>query len=293
MNVFRKYFELPETEQSLGISIKTLGHHIHQKNISYPDPKHPDSYYFEWEKGRKLTEFQLLYVSKGEGYFETDEISTVRIEAGTIFLLYPGVWHRYKPNPETGWEEHWVGFSGIYAEYLLEQECFSPQNPIIKIGFNNEFFETFSKLIEVVEVKDKSYQTLSSFLLIQLLGIVYASALLSRQQLSKKEIIIQEIRNEIHEKWNTKIDFENLATKKNMSYIWFRKTFKEIIGIAPLQYQLTIKIKKAEQLVKDTNCSLSEIAYQCGFDSEFYFSRIFKAKTGKNASELRKKITIQ
>lgn len=293
MDVFRKYFELPETEQSLGISIKTLGHHIHPKNISYPDPKHPDSYYFEWEKGRKLTEFQLLYVSKGEGYFETDEISTVRIEAGTIFLLYPGVWHRYKPNPETGWEEHWVGFSGIYAEYLLEQECFSPQNPIIKIGFNNEFFETFSKLIEVVEVKDKSYQTLSSFLLIQLLGIVYASALLSRQRLSKKEIIIQEIRNEIHEKWYTKIDFENLATKKNVSYIWFRKTFKELMGVAPLQYQLNIKIKKAEQLVKDTNCSLSEIAYQCGFDSEFYFSRIFKAKTGKNASELRKKITIQ
>ena len=72
MEIFKKYFNLVEDEidTSLGISIVNLGHNIHPANRPYPDMSHPDSYYFEWEKGRSLTEFQLIYISKGEGFFE-------------------------------------------------------------------------------------------------------------------------------------------------------------------------------------------------------------------------------
>jgi AraC-like DNA-binding protein len=290
MKLFRKYFtfEPDSTEQNLGISILNLGHNIHPMNLPYPDIQHPDAYYFEWEKGRSLKEYQIIYISNGEGYFETSGLSPQLIEAGTIILLYPGVWHRYRPKENTGWEEYWVGFSGTYAHYLLEQACFNPQNPIIKVGFNIEFLETFSKLIEIVESQKESYQKLSSFLLIQLLGIVYASVLLSNQKMSRKEEIIDQIRTEIHKNWNKDIDFEEIATRANLSYIWFRKTFKEILGTSPNQYHLTLKLRKAEQLIQDTNLTLEEIAYQSGFESKFYFSRIFKKKMNYNASDIRK-----
>lgn len=291
MKVFRKYFNLSgiEIDENLGINILNLGHNIHPMNIPYPDLRHPDSHYFDWEIGRSLKEFQIIYISKGEGYFEASGLPPQLIEGGTIILLYPGVWHRYRPKESTGWEEYWVGFSGTYARYLLEQECFSPQNPIIKVGFDNEFLATFSRLIENVEAKEDIYRKLWSFHLIHLLGIVYSSALLSNQKLSKKEELINEMRDEIHKRWNSNIDFENLSAQFNVSYVWFRKTFKEVLGTAPNQYHLMLKIRKADQLIQETNLSLSEIAFQSGFESEFYFSRIFKQKMGYNSSEVRKR----
>ncbi len=291
MKLFRKYFTLESapSEPNQGINILNVGHNIHQANHPYPDIQHPNDYYFEWEKGRSLKEYQIIYISKGEGYFEANGLPPQVIEAGTIILLYPGVWHRYRPKETTGWEEYWVGFSGTYAHYLLEQECFNPQNPIIIVGFNAEFLETFSKLIEVIEARGESFQKLSSFLLIHLLGIVYASVLLSNRKMSRKEEIIDKVRNEIHKNWDKDIDFEALAKSFNLSYIWFRKTFKEVLGTSPNQYHLTLKLRKAEQLIQETNMTLAEIAYQSGFESEFYFSRIFKKKMSYNASDLRKK----
>jgi AraC-like DNA-binding protein len=289
---YRRYFDLEgtTTDQTLGINVLNLGHHIHPSNMPYPDVKHPDSHYFEWDKGRSLKEYQILYISRGEGYFEGNGLPPQLIEAGTVILLYPGVWHRYRPKEDTGWEEYWVGFSGMYAHYLLEQACFNPQNPIIKVGFNNEFFDTFSRLIDIVEQKEDSYKNLSSFLLIQLLGIVYASALILKQKLSKREELIHEMQNEIHKQWNLSIDYEVLSRQFNVSYIWFRKTFKEVLGTSPNQYQLTLKLRKAEQLIQETSLTLAEVAYQAGFESEFYFSRIFKQKMGYNPSDIRKKV---
>ncbi|GAA4467113.1 AraC family transcriptional regulator [Nibrella saemangeumensis] len=290
MKVFRRYFNFNEEhiDKSLSVIIHTLGHHVHPAYTPYPDVKHPDSHLFNWEKGRSLKEYQILYICKGEGVFESTGMPPQVIEAGTIILLYPGVWHRYKPTEDTGWEEYWVGFSGSYASHLLEQECFNPQSPIVKVGFNVEFLATFERLFDVVEVREESYQKLASFLLLQLLGIVYTSVLLSNQKISRKEKIIGEVKKEINESWNQDIDFEQLAERYHTSYAWLRKTFKEITGTSLNQYHLLLKLRKAEELIHETTNTLSEIAVQCGFESVYYFSRIYKTKMHVNPSEIRK-----
>jgi AraC-like DNA-binding protein len=290
MKAFRKYFDQPNDalQSSLGIQILNVGHHIHPKDTIYPDISHPENYYFDWEKGRNLSEYQLLYIHEGEGYFEANGLKPHKIEAGTIVLLYPGVWHRYSPTKNTGWEEYWVGFTGSYAHYLLEQNCFSPQNPIIKVGFNNEFLETFSKLIASTDTLEDGTRKMASFFLIQLLGIVYASALISKRTQSKKEEIINKILAHIHQNFNETIDFQEQSNTHNVSYVWFRKAFKEILGTSPTQYQLMLKVRKAEQMIKDSNLTLTEIAYATGFESVFYFSKLFKQKMGYNASAIRK-----
>ncbi len=292
MKLFKKYFNgiNSDEDSTFGLNILSIGYNIHPINMPYPDLSHPENYHLDWEKGRSLAEYQIIYISKGEGYFEANGQKPQLIEAGTIILIYPGVWHRYRPKENTSWEEYWIGFTGNYARHLLEQECFSPRNPIIKIGFNNEFILAFSKLIEVVEKNTDTLKKLSAFLLIQILGIVYASVLLLNQKRTKKEDLIHEILNYIHENWNRKIDFEKLAKSYNVSYIWFRKSFKEVLDTSPNQYQLMLKIRKAVEMIRETNFTLSEIAYQSGFESEFYFSRIFKQKMNYNASELRKKV---
>ena len=219
MDLFRKYFtesQLKEMEASgpnWGVNVHTVGHHLHAPHKPYPDPQHPFSHVFQWEKGRRLKEFQIVYIANGKGMYEGENLGAVGIEAGTIMLHFPDLWHRYKPIPDTGWEEFWVGFDGHYAEYLMQQECFDPQKPLISIGFNAEFLDIFRRLMDVVKYEGPVYRQISSCLVIQMLGLVYSSALMSGKTKLRQEQIIHAVRFRIHEKWEQKLDFERIDRK--------------------------------------------------------------------------------
>lgn len=294
MNEFRKYFsesQLLDMEVSgpnWGVNVHTVGHHIHPPMRPYPDPGHPSTHVFQWEKGRRLQEFQIVYIANGRGVYEGENMGPVALETGTIMLHFPGVWHRYKPVLESGWEEFWVGFDGHFAEYLMRQECFDPQKPLIGIGFNAEFLNVFLRLIDTVKYEGVAFRQISSCLVIQLLGLVYASALMNGKTKLRQEQVIHAVRYKIHENWTDNIDFEAIAAERNVSYEWFRKTFKEVLGTSPGQYLLNLKIEKTGQMLRETSLTISEIATRAGFESEFYFSRIFKKKTGYAPSEYRR-----
>jgi AraC-like DNA-binding protein len=289
MKIFKKYINSSQStsKESAGIIILNLGHNIHPPNRKYPEKEHPDEYYFDYEKGRSLKEYQIIYIAKGEGVFETNGEPPKKIYAGTILLIFPGLWHRFKPTKKTGWEEYWVGFKGQYAHYLLEQKCFNPKQPIIRLGFNQEFLTIFSKLINTVEFENNLIKSSASFHLINLLGITYTSVLSSNSSQSHKEQIIRKMQDKIHEQWDKNIDFKELSLSFEVSYSWFRKAFKEVLNTSPNQYVLMLKLRNATKIIQESNLPLSEIAYECGFNSEFYFSKIFKQKMGVNPSNLR------
>lgn len=295
MEVFRKYFsesqlkDLEESGPNWGLNVHTVGHHLHPPGRDYPDPEHPSTHAFQWQKGRRLQEYQMVYIANGRGLYEGVNMEPVVVEAGTLMMHFPDVWHRYKPAPETGWEEFWVGFDGHFAQYLMQQDCFDPQKPLISIGFNIEFLHIFLRLIDTVKYEGVAFRQLSSCLVIQLLGLVYASALMNGKTRLRQEQVIHAIRFKIHENWDSDLDFEAIAREQNVSYEWFRKTFKNVVGASPGQYLLNLKLEKSGQMLRETSLTIAEITAKAGFESEFYFSRIFKKKMGFTPSEFRKK----
>ncbi len=291
MKVFKRYIgsEIKDKTEEFGVQILNIGHNIHPPNKKYPDEDHPKGYYFNWEKGRYLKEYQIIFISKGKGIFEGNGLASQKIGPGTIFLLFPEMWHRFKPDPNTGWEEYWIGFNGDYVKYLLEKKCFSAENPIINVFFIPDFLEIFSNLITSIETEDPLQRKMASFHLINLLSIAYASVLKQNNGLSHKKQIIHKMQNEIHKNWNNTIDFERLCKQFDVSYSWFRKSFKEIFDTPPNQYLILLRLRNAARIIQETNLPISQIAYECGFHSEHYFSRVFKQKMGLNPTDIRKK----
>ncbi|WP_259065163.1 AraC family transcriptional regulator [Mucilaginibacter sp. X4EP1] len=292
MDFYRKYFDVNRVENQTtlepawGLTVMNIGHHIYGLDKKYPDPTHPSDYFFCWNKGRVLNEFQLVYIASGKGIFEADKVGQIPVEAGTVFLLFPGIWHRYKPVQE-GWEEYWVGFSGFFAEHLMQQGCFRYESPLMYVGLSSEFLNIFTQLINTQKYEGIAFSQLSSCLTIQLLGLVYAASLHKERSNNRKELIVNRMRFEIHRHLSGNCNMEKLASQHNVSYIWFRKAFKEVVGESPGQYYLNLKIEKASQLLKDTRLSVSEIAFSTGFESEHHFSRIFKKKVKYSPSGYR------
>jgi AraC-like DNA-binding protein len=55
--------------------------------------------------------------------------------------------------------------------------------------------------------------------------------------------------------------------------------------MTPYQYYIQIKIDRACRLLEQTDISIKEAAWTLGFDDPYYFSRLFKQKTGIPPSE--------
>ena len=84
------------------------------------------------------------------------------------------------------------------------------------------------------------------------------------------------------------IDLEALASELGMSYSRFRNLFRKHTGSSPRKYQLDIRMNRAMELLRESERNVSEIAEVLGFSSVYYFSRLFKQRTGKTPVEFRR-----
>lgn len=86
-----------------------------------------------------------------------------------------------------------------------------------------------------------------------------------------------------HEEWPV----HRLAQVSAVSAAHFARAFKEAFGVPPHRYLLTRRIERALALLRDTDISITDIAFQTGWKSVGTFGRIFRDITGENPGRLR------
>ncbi len=84
------------------------------------------------------------------------------------------------------------------------------------------------------------------------------------------------------------ITIELLAKQCNLSSRQFSRLFNEIYHDSPGNYLLKFRIQKAKMLLYNNNLSITQVAYQCGFNDGNYFSRQFLREIGATPRDFRK-----
>jgi len=283
-----KYITSNNEDRNWGLYVTGAGYNEVERKIEYPLVDHPSHHYFHWSVGRRLSEYQFLYITKGKGIFESVLTGRKNIIAGDLFVLFPDIWHRFSPNRNTGWNEYWLEFNGKIAKHFQDEMFLDPYNPIITVGFSEELIDNFKKAISLIVNEEITSQYLLSGIIFQIL--IHINALKKIRFFEDKKDIearIKQAKLHIYEKMDTKVCLKKLATDLDISYSLFRMEFKRYTGFSPVQYQIELRIRKAKNLLETTNQSIKNIAYQLGFDSNNYFSRLFKNKVGMTPLEFR------
>ncbi len=289
MNNYHKYLPVTELEKKWDFYITTAGYSKTDAHQAYPLSKeHPLTHAFTWNKGRILNDYYLVFISRGQGVFDSEQTGEVEITAGTCFFLFPEVWHRYKPNQSSGWEEYWVGFNGNYPAQLMNGNFFDRAKPFIAIGPNEELLILLHQLLEKVRTAAIGYHQVISGIVLQILGLIYVIARHKEQPVALNEQLISKAKFLLRESLEP-VNIQKLSRDLSMGYSKFRKEFTKATGQSPNQYHLALRVEKAKDLLRSTTLTINEIAYQTGFESIFYFSKFFKKKTGESPKAYRLK----
>lgn len=97
--------------------------------------------------------------------------------------------------------------------------------------------------------------------------------------------VIQDIERNIQ---NTDFKIDDLASAMNMSRPVFYRKIKAIVGLSPIDFVKKIRVKRAAQLLETGKFSVAEVAYQSGFTTAQYLSKVFKETMGCSPSQYLK-----
>jgi len=259
----------------------TVGSTFIAAGAGYPaNPSdHPPKYLFRWDLGRIFDEYALLYITRGKGTFKTEGERTYRVGPGSMILLFPEIWHWYAPDQNSGWDENWVGFKGDYADRLVSSGFFSPMEPVLDIGLHDFVLQSFHQIFDCARAEQPGCQQVLGA---KIYGLLADSSRLSRHHdpISEDERLVERAKFLLADNITEQMDIGWLSRSLGIGYSRFRTMFKNHTGLSPYQYFLNLKMGLAKQLLEQGNYSIKEISHMLSFDDPYYFSHLFKKKTG-------------
>lgn len=282
-----KYLLVKETDKRFGLTVNTVGFQPIAPHSLYPSTEHPKNYYFNPDRGRVLSEYQIVYISKGKGFFSSSSTKKTTISKGQAILLFPGQWHTYQPLKETGWNEYYIGFKGSIIDNIVANGFISSENQILDVGVNEDLVSLFSTAIKVAKEDKRAAQQSLAGIVFNILGAILSLAQNKNLESRESAQIIERSKIIMIENIHKDIDIQGIAANLGTSYSWFRKVFKEFTGYAPAQYFQELKLRKAKELLAETNSTIKEIAYELNFSSYEYFLSFFRKRVGFTPTEYR------
>jgi AraC-like DNA-binding protein len=223
----------------------------------------------------------FVYILSGNCRYNIDDEYSFVVGAGDI--LYLANKENYKMDVLTSEYEF------IYCDFEFDSEV-KRKSTFYTMKNKDEVENLFRKLLNSYRKSSaKSFYDAMS-----MLYLIYGEILES----SENTYLIKDTKNKILKQkeyidanfsdLNLSVSF--LAEKAGMSEVYFRRLFKTVYGISPIDYITMKRIENAKKLMRYPFLNLGACAKNSGFSSLEYFCRVFKKKTGISPAKYRKDI---
>jgi AraC-like DNA-binding protein len=223
----------------------------------------------------------MVFISQGGGVLESNRPGTsLKISAGDVFILFPGVWHRFAPDRETGWTEHWVEGSGPAVTGALSADVLSPQLPVVTPKDSAEVLQIFTRLHDLASRKRGCGHDSAATLALHLLSRLGE---MSEQRAGRSASLrerLERARRLLTDDCNQSFEASAVATAVGLGTSHFRQAFRRECGVSPRTFHAEARLRRADDLLANTDLSTKEIADLLGFSSAFHFSHSFKRGRG-------------
>lgn len=227
----------------------------------------------------------LHYIISGEGRLEMDG-KTFPVHANQAFVIPPGVLGYYEASMEQPWHYIWLQFHGPKAVELLQKAGITRKNPVFTPDGSCEKLERC--LLEMLDMPTAEYSCIGKlYEFFQQLVDLSAN---QPQAIEKSDSALQYIRtviNYISQKYSEPIRIQEIADYCGLDRTYLGKIFKNATGYTPQKYLIMFRMKKAAQLLKETDIPIQHVSYSVGYNDPLSFSKVFKQEMGDSPTEYR------
>lgn len=285
-NTTIEFLQAELRDKAWGMTVTTIGH---RQLPASEKEKSEVSEEAHNPKRHTLNEYRLIYITQGEGFYESASQPRTHVEAGTMLLTFPNEWYTLAPDTTSAWEDYITGFNGMSIDNITRGNFFSVKNCIFRIGIDNNIVNIYLQIFTYAKDKLPGYQQICGSLVHFLLGRVYYENINHTYNDNYITRIINQAKTIISNEGKEQKSIEEIADKLGISYSRFRREFKRQCGTSPGQYRQEVKMIKAKELLHTTDTSIADIADSLNFESLGQFSTFFRKRVGVPPLEYRKR----
>ncbi|MBQ8504517.1 MAG: helix-turn-helix transcriptional regulator [Clostridia bacterium] len=227
----------------------------------------------------------VLYVVDGSFTFRNhngDFITARKNETVVLDCYEP---HEYFTKDSL--EFLWVHIDGVNCRDIC-REIINTDGNIVKTGKYRYIKELICKILDGINGNSSFTESeLSVTIYKMLLEILTPASAFAKDNIQQENNIIA-VKEYIGEHLNEKITVESLAKISNMSPTHFSRIFRQQTGFSPYDYVLSVRLNRAKEYLLKTDMSITQIAYETGFNSQANFIYRFSESEGVSPGRFRK-----
>lgn len=227
--------------------------------------------------------YVMEYVVKGRGYLDNGS-EMFYPEAGDIYIVHENTPHEYGSSAEDPWEKIWFNVEGPLMREMINCYGLTGMWHLPQCDLHDLFH---AGLEELRRQPDNVHDVAAEIILkiIQAVSRHLKATGTNSQRISPEG---RKLKNMLDHGVMQNPSTSDMAAHIGRSVSQTIRIFKRDWGITPYQYLLDKRIQLAKLLLSNSVKSVKEVAYELGFVDEFYFSDIFKKKTGLSPTMFRK-----
>lgn len=226
----------------------------------------------------------IHYITSGKGTYFIDGQS-LTVQKGQCFLIPPYKLVQYQADQDDPWAYYWVGFNGPKALDLLHSSDFYDHHVITP---ESSDIENLLKNLVNLDLPQRSLE----YGLLGYIYLIFAQLMTSKiRDTSEQNHYYRQAINYIHEHFaDPDLSVEKVANKVGLTRSYLYKIFQSTANSSISETIQNLRLSKAAGFLERSDYSIKEITNMVGFNSQAYFSKLFKEQFKRSPTDYRKKI---
>ncbi|MFF4271591.1 helix-turn-helix domain-containing protein [Streptomyces sp. NPDC001536] len=222
---------------------------------------------------RTLDHHVAVVISTGGGWYEDPRGRRTTVTAPALLWLTPGVPHHYAPDPDTGWDEGFVDFTGPATATYTELGYIEPDRPVVPLTDATGPRAVIGRMARAAR-RDNPLLEVETGAAVHELLVALRRA---RADLTPDG---HQVLKALARDAFTPMSVADHAARHGMTLAELRTAVRRGAGCSPKDYLLGIRLGRAKELLAATELPVAAVARRVGYDDPAYFSRLFTRRVG-------------
>lgn len=222
---------------------------------------------------RVLDHHVAVVIGAGGGWYRDAEGHRTTVTAPALLWLTPGVPHHYGPDPETGWDESFVDFTGPATATYTELGYIEPDRPVVPLADAAPARAAVGRIVRAARRGNPLLEVETGAAVHELL------VALRRDRADTNadgDLVLQALARDAF----LPLSVAEHAARHGMSPAGLRGAVRRGAGCSPKDYLLGIRLGRAKELLAATELPVAAVARRVGYADPAYFSRLFTRRVG-------------